>query len=79
MRELGIEGVSRRRKKVFTTRADPDATRAPDLVNRDFTADRPDALWVTDIERHEALPNLAVVKGHRLPFVAADGEKLRAA
>ena len=49
MRELGIEGVSRLRKKVFTTRADPDATRAPDLVNRQFTADRPDALWVTDL------------------------------
>ena len=49
MRELGIEGVSRRRRKVFTTRADPDATRAPDLVNRNFTADRPDALWVTDL------------------------------
>jgi putative transposase len=49
MRELGIEGVSRLRKKVFTTRQDPDATRAPDLVNRRFTAERPDALWVTDL------------------------------
>jgi putative transposase len=49
MRELGIEGISRRRKKVFTTVADPDAWRAPDLVNRNFTADRPDALWVTDL------------------------------
>ncbi len=49
MRDLGIEGVSRRRKKVFTTRADPDAVRAPDLVNRQFSAERPDALWVTDI------------------------------
>jgi len=49
MGELGIEGVSRSRKKVFTTRQDPDATRAPDLVNRQFTADRPDALWVTDL------------------------------
>jgi putative transposase len=48
MRELGIRGVTRRRT-VFTTRADPDAVRAPDLVNRDFTADRPDALWVTDV------------------------------
>ncbi len=37
------------RRKVFTTRQDPDATRAPDLVNRNFTADRPDALWVTDL------------------------------
>jgi len=49
MGELGIAGVSRRRKRVFTTIADPDAVRAPDLVNRQFTAERPDALWVTDI------------------------------
>jgi putative transposase len=49
MRQLGIEGVSRMRKKVFTTKADPDAARAPDLVNRNFKADRPDALWVTDL------------------------------
>lgn len=49
MRQLGIEGVSRLRKKVFTTRADAGATRAPDLVNRIFRADRPDALWVTDL------------------------------
>jgi putative transposase len=48
MRELAIRGVSRRRK-VFTTRQDPDAWRAPDLVNRNFRADRPDALWVTDL------------------------------
>ena len=49
MRDLDIRGVSRRRKKVFTTRQDPDASRAPDLVNRHFRADRPDALWVTDL------------------------------
>jgi len=49
MRELGIEGVSRRHKRIFTTVGDPDAVRAPDLVNRVFTADRPDALWVTDL------------------------------
>lgn len=49
MGELGICGVSRRRKRVFTTVADPDATRAPDLVNRNFTAAAPDQLWVTDL------------------------------
>ena len=49
MRELGIEGVSRLRKKVFTTRTDPDALRAPDLVNRVFTATAPNQLWVTDL------------------------------
>lgn len=79
MRELGIEGVSRMRKKVFTTRPDPDAVRAPDLVNRNFTATSPNQLWVTDLERHEALPNRAVVKGRRLLLVAASGLKLRAA
>jgi putative transposase len=71
MRELGIEGISRRRKKIFTTIADPDATRAPDLVNRNFKATAPNELWVTDLERHEALFNPAVVKGHRLRPVAA--------
>ncbi len=49
MRELDIEGVSRLRRKVFTTRQDPDALRAPDLVNRNFTAAAPNQLWVTDL------------------------------
>jgi putative transposase len=49
MRLMAIRGVSRRRRKVFTTRVDPAATRAPDLVNRDFTAERPNALWTTDL------------------------------
>ena len=49
MRQLGIEGVSRLRKKVFTTRPDPDALRAPDLVNRNFKATAPNQLWVTDL------------------------------
>ena len=48
MRAGGMAGVTRRRK-VFTTRQDPDATRAADLVKRIFKADRPDALWVTDL------------------------------
>lgn len=70
MRAAGMVGVIRRRK-IFTTRTDPDATRAADLFKRVFKADRPDALWVTDLERHEALSNPAVVKGHRLRSVAA--------
>jgi putative transposase len=48
MRQLGIAGVTRRRR-VFTTRQDPEALRAPDLVNRRFSACRPNALWVTDL------------------------------
>jgi putative transposase len=47
MRDLGIRGANRA-KKHFTTKADPSHSRAPDLVNRDFSAARPDALWVCD-------------------------------
>jgi putative transposase len=47
MRELGIQGATRAKKR-FTTKSDPAHVRAPDLVNRDFTASRPDALWVAD-------------------------------
>jgi hypothetical protein len=42
-----------------------------DLVQRRFAAEAPDWLWVIDIERHEALLNRAVVKGHRGRSVAA--------
>ena len=48
MRERGIVGVSRR-KGTFTTIRDRDARPAPDLVDRKFTAERPDQLWVADI------------------------------
>ena len=48
MRHNGLRGI-RRGAQVFTTRPDKDAGRAPDLVKRDFTADRPNALWVTDL------------------------------
>ena len=47
MRIMGLAGATRAKKR-WTTRADPAAVRAPDLVHRDFTADRPDALWVAD-------------------------------
>jgi hypothetical protein len=45
MRREGIQGAKRRGKPWRTTTPDATATRSPDLVNRDFTADRPDALW----------------------------------
>ena len=49
MRELGIEGVTRRRFKTGTTKRDAGAKAARDLVNRDFSAEGPDQLWVADI------------------------------
>ena len=49
MREVGIAGVSRRRRAVATTIRAPERSSAGDLVRRDFTADGPDRLWVADI------------------------------
>ena len=47
MRAEGLAGVSRRR--FVTTTVRDSARPAPDLVDRTFTADRPNALWVADI------------------------------
>jgi putative transposase len=43
-----IQGAKRRGKPWRTTIADRAAHRAPDLVQRDFNATGPDALWVAD-------------------------------
>ena len=48
MRVDGLLGITRR-KKWRTTKRDRNARPAPDLVNRDFTTDGPDELWVADI------------------------------
>ena len=49
MREAELAGISPRRTGRSFTRRDPDATLAPDLVQRDFTAPAPNRLWVTDL------------------------------
>jgi putative transposase len=51
MREAGIQGLYRRRRRGCTVR-DPDAAPAGDLVNRQFTVDAPNRLWITDITEH---------------------------
>ncbi|SFP67362.1 HTH-like domain-containing protein [Actinomadura madurae] len=48
MRAHGLQGVHRRDRRRTTT-PDESAPRPPDLVNRQFTADRPDRLWLADI------------------------------
>jgi len=48
MRLAGIQGISRR-KGFKTTQRDPQASGAPDLVERNFSASGPDELWVGDI------------------------------
>ncbi len=47
MRALGLSGVTRA-KAIRTTIRVKDGIRAGDLLNRDFTAPRPDHTWVTD-------------------------------
>jgi putative transposase len=48
MRAHGIQGAKRRGKPWRTTKPDPAAHRSPDLVQRNFSAQRPDRLWVAD-------------------------------
>ena len=47
MKKLGLQGV-RRGKKIRTTVSDPATPCPRDRVNRQFQADRPNALWVSD-------------------------------
>jgi putative transposase len=49
MRAHAIQGAKRRGKPWRTTRPDPRAQRRPDLVERDFSADAANRLWVADL------------------------------
>jgi len=49
MRDMGLYGATRDRAFKVTTVADQNAMRPPDLVHREFTATRPNQLWVADI------------------------------
>ena len=66
----GLQGAHRRRRKGCTVGV-PGVEPFGDLVGRDFRPAGPNRVWATDIERHEALFDRAVVKGHRYWFVAA--------
>ena len=56
----GWRGAYLRRGGQTTTRRDPTRTAdtVPDLVDRDFTADRPHALWVADLTYVRTLQGL---------------------
>ena len=49
MKAHGIVGAKRRGKPWRTTKPDAQAVRRPDLVQRDFSATRPNELWVADL------------------------------
>jgi len=48
MREMGLAGAVRGRAWTTTTESQPNAERLSDLVDRHFTAMRPNQLWVAD-------------------------------
>jgi putative transposase len=48
MRAMGLAGAVRGRAWVTTTQSQRDAQRPADLVERNFTATRPNQLWVSD-------------------------------
>lgn len=49
MRKDGLRGCMRGRRRKHTTRQDPLAIPAPDLVGRNFCAPAPNRLWTADI------------------------------
>jgi putative transposase len=49
MRQAGIQGAKRRGRVWRTTKHDPLAHRRPDLVERDFSAEGSNRLWVADL------------------------------
>ena len=49
MRGLGLKGAVRGRAFKTTTQPKTDAARPADLVERDFTATRPNQLWMSDL------------------------------
>jgi putative transposase len=51
MGQAGLQGAFLRKRWRCSTRQDPRATPAPDLVDRNFTAEAPNRLWVADISR----------------------------
>ncbi|MEH0580091.1 IS3 family transposase [Streptomyces canus] len=74
MDELGLEDVIRGQRR-RTTVAEPSAPRPPDLVDRDFTASRPDQLWVADMNVCAYLVWVGV-RGVRPGRVLADDRRL---
>lgn len=47
----GLQGAFLRKRWRCSTRQNPNATPAPDLVDRNFKAEAPNRLWVADISR----------------------------
>lgn len=69
MREAGIQGLYRRRRRGCTVR-DPHADPYADLVDRDFVVDGPDELWCIDITEHPTDEGKGVLRGRARRLLA---------
>lgn len=49
MQKLGLQGKGGRKRRPRTTQANPQAAVSPNLLHQDFTASKPDTVWLTDI------------------------------
>lgn len=49
MQKLGLRGKGGRKRRPRTTQANPHHAASPNIVDRHFTVDQPDAVWLTDI------------------------------
>jgi putative transposase len=71
MRQASLRGAVRGRR-VRTTIADMAAQRPADLVQRDFTADAPNRLWVADFTYVPTWAGMVYIAGQR-PDFTGDG------
>lgn len=78
MSTLGMNGLVRGRKTRTTVPDGKDARRAGDLLNRQFSAPRPNHAWVADFVRHEAPWIRVEVRDLHRRVVAAIRSELRA-
>lgn len=73
MKSMGPQGVVRG-KRTFTTIPGDPADRPMDLVNRDFRAERPNQLWVSELQRPSiALDSPAMGRLVTLPVWTSSG------
>lgn len=49
MQALGLSALPKKTRKPQSTKSDPHARFAPNVLNRDFHAEVPNTKWVTDI------------------------------
>jgi transposase InsO family protein len=63
MQKLGLRGKGGLKRRPRTTQAHPDHAVSPNILDRHFTADQPDAVWLTDITYIETAEGYLYVAG----------------